>query len=126
MANGANRLFLAKNITRLGCIAATQLDGFATATKGVKCIMPIIPLGKTKCVLCEKPLNEGHEVFGFDGVDESREGKFRKYLDSTVHKECFLNWEDREEYVRAYNEFCRAHFRGFKSMTPDGAIVEHD
>ena len=78
--------------------------------------MALIILGKTKCTLCEAPIaSAGNVVATIPFLESSH--LLSRYVDATMHYECFQGWYFRKEFVAAYNQRV-----GSNEMQPDGRL----
>jgi len=66
--------------------------------------MGIILLGKSTCPRCNQLLREGEDILGFPHFIHDQSHPLWDFSDSSMHKECFLNWEKAGEFRDLYNE----------------------
>lgn len=66
--------------------------------------MAIILRGKSKCVLCERLLEEGQEVIGFPAFVTNEADPLLIFHDSGVHSDCLLSNPLAKEAVNRVNE----------------------
>lgn len=65
--------------------------------------MALIILGSTECALCGKVLQEGDEVTSLSPIADKQHPLYQ-YFDAGLHKQCFENWDKKEEVLRIIKE----------------------
>jgi hypothetical protein len=68
--------------------------------------MAMIVAGRTKCCWCGKLIEESSQGIGFPAFVPAGH-LFSSYSDSAFHRDCFLKWEDHDEFQRLYDEYRR-------------------
>ena len=58
--------------------------------------MALIFRGLTECALCGKTLQEGDDVTALPPIADTQHPLY-KYFDAGIHKQCFENWDKKEE-----------------------------
>jgi len=88
--------------------------------------MALIILGKTLCPLCGKIIGKIDQTVATSHFIADRNDPLWRYSDAGFHKECFLAWEHREEFIKRFNDIVQPMVFGngtYKHMEPDGEIV---
>ena len=65
--------------------------------------MALIFLGLTECAICGKVLQESNEITSLPPIAD-KQNPLYKYFDAGIHKQCFENWDKKEEVVRIIKE----------------------
>lgn len=89
--------------------------------------MAIIIRGKTLCPLCGEVLTEEDEIFATSHFISDKTDPLWCFSDAALHRQCFLNWDKKEEFRAKFNEIVAnldlgsglSHY-----MEPDGTIIE--
>jgi len=87
--------------------------------------MALLVLGASKCSLCGEILARAQDVVANSAFIDDVSDPFWKYSDSGMHRQCFLDWADREEFIAKFNEVHSAIVYGnntSKRMLDDGTI----
>ena len=87
--------------------------------------MALILLGLSKCSLCGVALQGGDEIVSTSHFIADRDDPLWRFSDSGMHKSCFLSWEQRDNFVKKYNETRGAITWGnetYHHMEDDGEI----
>jgi len=63
--------------------------------------MAIIILGGTTCSICGNILQESEDIVGWSSF-LTKEHQFWEYSDSGMHRSCFENWENKDEFEALY------------------------
>jgi hypothetical protein len=87
--------------------------------------MALILLGKSECPLCGGVLREGDELVGTSHFIGDPADPLYRYSDAGMHKECFLHWDLRSDFVSRYNSLHRSNVWGngtYFQMGDDGTI----
>ena len=66
--------------------------------------MAILILGKTECSICGGTLNEGDDIVATTHFIHDQDHHLWRFSDSGIHRDCFLTWEHRAEFVTLYND----------------------
>ena len=61
--------------------------------------MALIFLGVTECAICGKVLQKGNAVTSLSPIAD-KQNPLYKYFDAGLHKQCFENWDKKEEVLR--------------------------
>lgn len=87
--------------------------------------MALTILGKTVCPICGKILISDDDIFSTSGSDVVKaDDPLWMYQDAAMHRNCFLMWPLRENFIRHFNEYFRLHYRGMRVMSENGEIEE--
>lgn len=86
------------------------------------CGMAINILGKSRCPLCERVLQNGDDIMGTPHFLTS--GPLHRYSDAGMHRDCFMAWPNAGDFRAAFNDFGRSFPSGPRQMLEDGSIVE--
>jgi len=65
--------------------------------------MALIMRGVTECSLCGSVLEKNAEIVATSHFIHDENDPLWRFSDSGMHRECFLNWEHREVFVRRFN-----------------------
>lgn len=65
--------------------------------------MAIIILGSSECALCRKVLADSSNVTGLPPSPQT-DHPLHKYFDAGFHKDCFENWDQKDEIIRLIKE----------------------
>jgi hypothetical protein len=87
--------------------------------------MAIIILSATKCPLCDKLLQANDDLVSTSHFIESPNDPLWRYSDAAMHRQCFLAWELRSQFVSRYNQIIGTITWGngtYHHMTDDGTI----
>ncbi len=85
--------------------------------------MAIITFGMTRCPLCEQLLIEGDKIVSTSHfMPFGHPYRLWRCSDAAMHKSCFLAWEDREEFIKIYNQVQSSQGQP-RRMIEDGEIV---
>ncbi len=63
--------------------------------------MALLFLGKTQCPLCGEIIYSENDVYMFSHFI-SQNNRLWKYSDSSIHKNCFDKWKDKNEFLELY------------------------
>lgn len=88
--------------------------------------MALILRGKTLCALCHKVIKEKDEVVASTHFNIDAEDPLWRFSDAALHKNCFLEWNQRAAFVEKYNESVESLTSGNGAphyMDADGSIV---
>jgi hypothetical protein len=89
--------------------------------------MALIFLGKTECAICNVVLKEGDQIVATSAFIADRDDPLWQFSDAAMHKSCFLEWDQRKNFVEKYNETVGALTFGngtYHYMEPDGSIIK--
>jgi len=64
--------------------------------------MALIILGKTRCAICSKTLQEGEMIVATSGVFFPQGDPLIQYCDAGMHWACYDEWPDRKRFARRY------------------------
>lgn len=73
------------------------------------------------CILCGRRPGAGEQALAMPAFLTRRDPLWR-YAGRALHRECFLAWERREEFVHKFNRV----MDGQAVMSPDGSILGLD
>ncbi len=62
--------------------------------------------GKTKCCICGNAILTTEEIVAIPAF-VPKGHVFSSYSDGTFHKDCFLVWEDHEQFKSLYDDYQR-------------------
>ncbi|CAN5198405.1 hypothetical protein BH18ACI2_BH18ACI2_09690 [soil metagenome] len=65
--------------------------------------MAIILLGRTECSICGVVFVTGDEIVATSHFIADLDDPLYRFSDSGVHKNCFLMWEYRADFVEKFN-----------------------
>ena len=82
--------------------------------------MALFDPGFTPCALCGVVLTDDDDHVGTSHFIGDHNHPLYRYSDTLMHRECFLRWDHRAEFVDAYNAVMRRHHW----MGPDGTIKD--
>jgi hypothetical protein len=88
--------------------------------------MALIFRGKTKCALCDGVLKVDDAIVATSHFIADIQHPLYRFSDATMHKTCFLNWDQRQSFVDLFNQIVGGIIFGngtSKHMRDDGAIV---
>jgi len=66
--------------------------------------MALFNPGVSECPICNRVLYNNDARIGTSMFINDRKDKFWRYSDSCMHKQCFMNWELRKEFIERYNK----------------------
>jgi hypothetical protein len=87
--------------------------------------MAIILRGKTECSLCSIVIKDGDDIVATSPFIDDQNDLLYRFSDSAMHKSCFLDWDQRFNFVKKYNDAHRTVTRGdgtYNHMEDDGDI----
>ena len=87
--------------------------------------MALILLGKTECSICGVILNEDDPLVATTHFIADRDDPLWRFSDSAMHKSCFLKWEQKQSFVKKYNDAVGTITWGngtYHHMEEDGSI----
>lgn len=88
--------------------------------------MAMILRGKTECPLCNGVIKENDEIVATSHFIADPRDLLWRFSDAGMHKDCFLNWDQRLNFINRYNETMGSITWGngtYHCMQDDGAIV---
>ena len=88
--------------------------------------MALIFLGKTECALCDGVIKGNDEIVSTSHFIRDLFHALWRFSDAAMHKNCFLEWNRRAEFVAKYNETMGSFTWGngtYDHMLEDGTIV---
>jgi hypothetical protein len=68
--------------------------------------MANIILGKSNCSLCGEILNSTADAVGFPAFLPAGHA-LAPYSDAAFHRNCFIAWDEHDEFQRLYDEYLR-------------------
>lgn len=89
--------------------------------------MTLIFLGKTECSICGVVLEEGDDLVATTHFIADQADPLWRFSDSAMHRSCFLEWEQRQNFVQKYNDTVGTITWGngtYHHMEDDGQISE--
>ena len=89
--------------------------------------MALIFRGKSNCVLCGEIIATDHEIIATSHFVSKQDDPFWRYSDAVFHKDCFLEWEKREEFIKCFNDVMEHFVFGngkYQCMQNDGKIIQ--
>ena len=66
--------------------------------------MALISRGKTECSICGVVLEEGDDLVATTHFIADQADPLWRFSDSAMHGSCFLEWEQRQNFVQKYND----------------------
>ena len=88
--------------------------------------MALIFLGRTECPLCGKPVEQDQPLVATSHFIGSPDDPLWRYSDAAMHRDCFLSWELRPQFVARYNSVVSPLTWGngtYHYMQEDGSIL---
>jgi hypothetical protein len=88
--------------------------------------MALIFRGKTECVLCNEVMKENDEIIATSHFIADTQDALWRFSDAAMHKNCFLEWDQRQTFVDRYNDAIGINTWGngrYHHMNDDGEIV---
>jgi len=85
----------------------------------------LILRGKTECSICGSVIKDEDEIVAATHFIRDPDDPLWRFSDSAMHKACFLEWHQRGEFVKRYNETVGAVTWGngtYHHMEDDGSI----
>jgi hypothetical protein len=86
--------------------------------------MAIILEGLSKCAICDGVITSMRSCVVTPAFVESKADPLWQFNDAPIHRECFANWNNRAEFVRAFNTFYATHYRGMRVMNSNGEVED--
>lgn len=87
--------------------------------------MAIVILGSTECPLCGAILAESDDIVGFPHFIGDRAHPLWRYSDSAMHRACFANWDQAEQFRNIFNEVSPKLLPNHpREMQADGTIID--
>ena len=65
--------------------------------------MAIVLRGKTHCSICDSVISQTDEVVSTSHFIADENDPFWKYSDSAMHRCCFMQWEQRDNFAAKFN-----------------------
>ena len=65
--------------------------------------MAIILRGKSQCPICSQVIGQDDEIVSTSHFIGEQDDPLWRFSDAAMHRQCFLEWEHRREYVDRYN-----------------------
>jgi len=65
--------------------------------------LALILRGKTPCSICGDVINDGDVVVATSHFIGDKDDPLWRFSDSGMHRDCFLSWPLREDFVLKYN-----------------------
>lgn len=87
--------------------------------------MALIFAGKTKCPLCHNVIAQNDDYMATSHLIGDQNDPLWAYSDAAMHRDCFLNWDQRAEFVARFNQVYGEVTFGngtYHFMEPDGSI----
>ena len=66
--------------------------------------MALILRGLTKCSMCGGVIESDDETVSTTHFIDDQNDALWRFSDSAMHKQCFLNWEHRKDFIKKFNE----------------------
>ena len=88
--------------------------------------MALILRGKTECPLCSKVIEDGDNIVATSHFIADDKDAFWRFSDAAMHESCFLEWDQRQEFISKYNDVVGRFTSGgetYHQMNNDGAII---
>ena len=88
--------------------------------------MAIVLRGKTKCTICDCVITDVDKIVATSHFISNPNDPLWRFSDSAMHTSCFIDWNQRAEFVAKYNLIvgaitsCSAMYH---RMEPDGTIA---
>ena len=89
--------------------------------------MAIVVRGKTGCSRCGAVFTGSDDIVMFPHFIWDEADPLWRFSDSAMHRRCFVDWDQAEQFQRAYNEIWPTIMPNHpREMQSDGTIVEID
>ena len=88
--------------------------------------MAIVLRGKTECSVCGLVIMDGDEIVATSHFIADSNDPLWRFSDSAMHRPCFLEWDQRAEFVAKFNRVVGGITFGngtYHQMESDGAIA---
>ena len=88
--------------------------------------MALIFFGKTKCAICSVVINESDDIVATSHFIADPGDPLCPFSDSPIHRSCFLEWDQRRNFVKKFNDTVGGVTFGngtSQRMRDDGEIV---
>lgn len=88
--------------------------------------MALILFGKTECSLCGNVIMDDDDIVANSHFIADRNDPLWRFSDSTMHRSCFLAWDQREAFVTKFNQLVAGITFGngtYHRMESDGTIA---
>lgn len=85
----------------------------------------MIIYGRTVCSICSEVLNIEDSIIITSHFISDKNDPLWPYSDSGMHKECFLAWSQRQEFIKRFNQIVgkqKYPDGGYRRMGDDGTI----
>ena len=79
-----------------------------------------------KCALCEGDLGDASDLVATTHFIADQDHHLWRFSDAAMHRDCFVSWEHRAEFVDLYNRTIGTQVWGNGTrhhMHPDGSIT---
>ncbi len=87
--------------------------------------MALILPGKTECKLCHTVIKENDKVVATSHFIADPNDPLWRFSDTAMHKNCFLDWGQRQTFIEKYNRTVGSITWGngtYHHMSDDGVI----
>ena len=87
--------------------------------------MALILRGKSKCALCDQVINKDDQVVATSHFIGDSLDPLWRFSGSPMHKQCFLEWDQRGLFVEKFNRIVPEIAPGdtYHHMNCDGTII---
>ena len=88
--------------------------------------MALIVRGSSCCPICGIVIGESDQIVATTHFVGDENSSLWRYSDAAMHRECFLNWELRKQFIDEYNKTMGKLTWGngtFHDMQTDGSIL---
>ena len=86
--------------------------------------MAIVIRGSSICATCENVLQDEDELVLIPAFIEDTSSQLWRYSDAAFHKNCFMNWDNRNRLITEFNGYYERHYRGMRVMDDEGNISD--
>ncbi len=89
--------------------------------------MALISFGETPCALCQKVIDKDDDLVATSHFITDPADPLCRFSDAGMHRRCFRAWDQREAFIRRFNETVGRRVWGngrVRRMEPDGRILE--
>ena len=88
--------------------------------------MAIVLRGKTECSVCSNVIMDGDDIVATTHFIADKNDPLWRFSDSAMHRSCFLQWDQRVEFVAKFNRIVGGITFGngtYHHMESDGGIA---
>lgn len=66
--------------------------------------MALVFFGATHCSICDLVVNESDDIVATSHFIADPSDPLWRFSDSAMHRSCFLEWDQRRNFVKKYND----------------------